>query len=732
MANFSKVVVFIFFFSVIISCNSCTEHVRQTEETKKIVAELKQLVADGNPMGYYHWNGKMAEALYQQIATAPPEQKDQIWFQYCLQLVFSGDNKKGISELEARILPLNAEDIKPSNQGWYELLGVAYLRLGEVENCQQAHNEHSCILPLKKEAFHELKTGSQKALEIFTLIHNKFPSERYVWLQNLAAMTLGTYPEAVPANSKIVFPNWKLEQKNFPPFKEVAMNVGVAHNGLSGGTCIDDFNGDGLLDIFVTSYGMMDNVKLYLNNGKGGFDDKTNEAGLNGITSGLNCIHADFDNDGDNDIFILRGAWLGAAGIHPNSLLRNNGKGGFDDVTRSAGLLSYHPTQTASWGDFNKDGLLDLFVGNESQGTDHRSELFRNNGDGTFTDVAAEVGLGNLFQFVKGAIWGDINNDSWPDLYISVLGGKNILLKNRQGRFENIALNAGVEEPYFSFPCWFWDVNNDGFEDIFVSGYDSRFLPEVGGDYVRELTGSNFTSERPRLFINNKDETFSEQSAAYGVNKTMYSMGSNFGDLDNDGFLDFYIGTGSPDFTSVVPNRMFRSDKGKRFEEVTSAGRFGHIQKGHGVAFADIDNDGDQDIYAVLGGAFEGDVFTNVLFENPISKNNWITVELVGVKSNKGGVGSILELVLNNGQKIFRTVNTGGTFGSASLQQEIGLSAANTINELIVHWQNSEPQVFKNVAGNRKVRLTEGRAEIEQVELAVIPFAKSVGKHHHH
>lgn len=717
--------------SYLVSCQGGSSMPTQNAETRQMVAELKALVDNGNPVGYYHWNSKLALMLKQKLASASNDQKEQIWFQYCMQLLFAGDNATCITEVEQKIGEISAANLNNQNQALFELLALAYLRLGERENCQLAHSAYSCILPLDKSAWHQQKKGSQKALAIFTLLNNKFPSERYVWLQNLAAMTLGEYPNSVPKNAKITFPNWQLEQQEFPPFEEIAMNVGVAQNGLSGGTCLDDFNRDGLLDIFTTSYGMSDQVKLFINNGKGSFDDKTIEAGLLGITSGLNCIHADYDNDGDKDILILRGAWLGPSGAHPNSLLRNNGHGFFDDVTRSSGLLSYHPTQTASWADFNKDGYLDLFIGNEGNSPGHPCELYLNKGNGTFEEVANQYGLGNINLFVKGVIWGDINNDTWPDLYISVQGGENLLFKNNKGQFENITKSAGVSQPIFSFPCWFWDVNNDGFEDLFVSGYDGKFLHEIGGDYARELRGMNFTSERPRLFINNGNETFTELSKKYHVNKTMYTMGSNFGDLDNDGYLDFYVGTGSPDFTSVVPNRMFRNVEGNYFEEVTSAGRFGHIQKGHGIAFADLDNDGDQDIYAVMGGAFEGDVFTNVLFNNPISINNWITLELNGTKTNRDGVGTKLELLLDNGQRIYRVVNTGGTFGSSSIQQEIGIGKAKALKELKVNWQNGKSQVFYNLPIKKKLKITEGKDQYETYSLNPIPWSKPGHMHHH-
>ena len=429
---------------------------------------------------------------------------------------------------------------------------------------------------------------------------------------------------------------------------------------------------------------------------------------------------------------ILRGGWLAENGKFPNSLLRNKGDGTFDDVTRSAGLLSYHPTQTAAWADFNKDGFLDLFIGNESESAAHPCELYKNNGNGTFTEVAKQHGLDNILGFVKGVVWGDINNDNWPDLYITDVRGNNMLYKNTNGKFENMSKKAGVEAPYHSFVTWFFDVNNDGFQDIFACGYDLTDLRGLAGDFSLELQGQKVMTDKPHLYINNGDETFTDRTEEYGLSKTMYGMGANFGDLDNDGFLDLYIGTGAPEYTTIVPNRMFRNVNGKRFEEVTSAGGFGHIQKGHGVAFADMDKDGDQDIYAVMGGVFEGDRFTNILFENPGCSNNWIVIELQGVKTNRNGIGSKLEITLSDWRKIHSTLNSGGSFGSSNLQAEIGLGKAKEIAELKIHWQNGEIQTFTDIEINQKIRIVEGENTVHKVAYTYVSFAKGTGEHHHH
>jgi len=728
---------------ILIACDSSTPSETNQEETSttkeqsvyNMPEELKQLVLNGDPMTYYHWNGKQAALHLQNMEKGSMQQQINSWFEYCKQSLNAGNYQVCIDEISGYLNQSQKpykEIINAKTKVLFEALALAYLRQGEQENCQNNHTNQSCIVPIRKMGQHQLKSGSENAIQIYSLLQDHFPNDKYKWLLNVAYMTLGQYPNQVPKDYKIDFPH-AAEQNNFPAFEDIAVSIGLAQNGLSGGTCIDDFNNDGFLDVFATSYGMEDNVQLFLNNQNGGFTNVTQKAGLQGIVSGLNCIHADYDNDGYTDILVLRGAWLGKAGTHPNSLLKNMGDGTFNDVTQSAGILSFHPTQTASWGDFDRDGDLDLFIGNESGKSDpHSCELFQNNGNGTFSEVSNQYGLNRIQAFVKGATWGDINNDGWIDLYISVLGGQNMLFKNMDGQFSDITTSAGIGEHFFSFPCWFWDVNNDGYQDIFVSGYDLRYLEDVAGEYTKEIQGLPIESEKPRLYLNNGDETFTEAAQDFEISKTMFAMGANFGDLDNDGFLDFYVGTGAPDFSTIVPNRMFRNVGGQKFEEVTTAGHFGHIQKGHGVAFADLDRDGDQDIYTVLGGAYEGDVFTNVLFENPISKNNWIVIQLEGTTSNKSAVGTRLELILDSGQKIYRTVSTGGTFGASPLQQEIGLGTAQKIKQITVYWSNSTPQIFQNIAVNQKIRILENNNQFQMEDYATVPFLKNSTHHHPH
>src|SRR5690606_75963 len=158
--------------------------------------------------------------------------------------------------------------------------------------------------------------------------------------------------------------------------------------------------------------------------------------------------------------------------------------------------------------------------------------------------------------------------------------------------------------------------------------------------------------------------------------QVIHTMGCNFGDLDNDGWLDAYLGTGDPDFATLVPSRMFRNDGGRRFQDVTTSGGFGQLQKGHGVAFGDIDNDGDQDIYSVVGGAVAADHYHNQLFANPGHGNRSIKLVLEGVTSNRPAIGARIKVVAEtaSGERVLhRVVGSGGSFGAHAMRQEIGL-----------------------------------------------------------
>ncbi len=709
------------------------------EETFKSLFEEKLKAAyERYPQEVYsHSNSARADFLEGKLEASNNSATVKQLLIYGDELLSAGRTKEAIQILEqtGRALRERGIGVGRDTKRFFDSLAMAYLRLGEDENCCAHFNEESCLFPIKGKAVHTNRRGSESAIAILKEILDSFPQDyQSRYLLNLAYMTLGDYPDKVPV--KLLIPKMgEPSGFDFPKFPNIATSVGADTSGMSGGLCLEDFNNDGLLDVFSSSWGLKDNVTLLTNTGKT-FKDETKLAGLDGVVSGLNMIHADYDNDGDNDVFLLRGAWFEEQGRHPNSLLRNCGDGSFEDVTIQAGVYSEYPTQTACWADFNNDGYLDLFIGNENKRDskyEYPCELYLNQKDGTFKNIAKIAGV-SVEVFAKGCAAADFNNDGWQDLYVSCLGEVNLLFENQgvtnEGipRFRNVAQSAGVEEPLSSFPCWFFDYNNDGHQDIFVADFDSLGFSNMGGLVALEMMGKETEAEKPRLYRNRGNGTFEDVTREKGLWRSMFAMGVNFGDLNNDGYLDFYIGTGAPDLRMIVPNLMFLNDKGEKFLDITVEGRFGSIQKGHAIGFGDIDNDGDQDVYAVMGGAIEGDAFHNLLFKNPGWENHWVTLELEGKVSNRSAVGAIVRVgvIDNAGNKRYfhRRVGTGGSFGSSSLRQEIGLGACRNITGVEINWPNGT-DIWERIRGvklDSAYRILEGEGAAKEWALAKSSF----------
>ena len=693
--------------------------VKQTAGTLRMVHILDSISVNANPEDFFFLNTQRIEMFKKKLAVeTDPYKRLELYYQYSNECLNAGNTDEAIAVIRQVMdaMKLTGENMDKGNKSFFDMLAIAYMRKGELENCAANHNAQSCIIPIQGGGIHKLTSGSEQAIEVYKMILNKFPDDlQSRYLLNIAYMTLGKYPAEVPKQ-------WVIESGVFTQIKtsnivlkDIAGKKGVDMNGISGGCVVEDLDNDGLLDIMASSYGLNDQMRYMHHQKDGTFKTETVSSGLVGITGALNLIHADYNNDGFADIIALRGGWWGKKATFPFSLIKNNGNNTFEDVTIEAGLYSPGPTQTASWGDFNNDGWIDLFVAHEN----YPSQLFMNKG-GKFVDVAPKYGL-NFTAYVKGCVWGDINNDGYPDLYISTLNSPNKLFLNKPGAvrgermFEDISKSAGVEEPMSSFPAWFFDFDNDGYQDIFVSGYDIKYFGDVGGEAAREMLGLPTLGEKPRLYHNNGNNTFTDVSAAYGANHVNYAMGSNFGDIDNDGWLDYYLGTGAPPYTSIVPNKLYHNIAGKKFEDITYATNTGHIQKGHAVAFADIDNDGDLDIYEVIGGAVEGDHFRNVLFENSsVTGNHWVKLKLQGVRSNRSAIGASVRIkvkfVDGSLQNFYHVVNTGGSFGSSPLTVSAGLGKAIGIEEIEIKWPDGKytSEIIKNVSFGTQIKIKEG------------------------
>ncbi|SHG74816.1 Repeat domain-containing protein [Chryseolinea serpens] len=653
-------------------------------------------------------------------------------YQKAIALLELGREEEAIRILE-RLTKDNTPYLTP---GIRKTLAVAYLRQGERSNCIANHAAESCILPIQGLGIHQDQDGSRKAIGLYQDMLKTDPDNLEArWLLNVAYMTLGEYPQHVPA--KFLLPDMQGDTTvQINAFQDIAGDLKLDVRNMAGGSIADDFNNDGYLDLITSGWGLADQMHFFVNNANGTFNDVTDKSGLKDITGGLNLMQADYDNDGNKDVLVLRGAWKRDFGKEPNSLLKNNGDGTFTDVTTSSGLLSFHPTQTATWNDFNNDGWIDLFIGNETvivgNNEQHPCELYINNQDGTFREVARQAHC-DVLNYVKGVASGDYDNDGWKDIFVSTMDGERKLLKNRGLQqkeivFENVTKAAGLAaETGNTFPTWFWDYDNDGWLDIFACDYTfEKSLAYYAAAEKLNIAAGN--PEKMLLYRNNHDGTFTNIANEVGLNKNVFAMGSNFGDIDNDGFLDMYLGSGNPLYQSLVPNKMFQNIGGKTFADVTASARVGHLQKGHGVSFADMDNDGDQDIYIEMGGAYVGDSYQNSFFLNPGQKDNnrWIDLTLEGTTSNRTAIGTRVKVTFKEKgivRSVYRDVNSGGSFGASPLRREIGVGQAEMIDQIEIRWHGSgKVQVFSHIKPNQFLKITEGSDEIESVHLNAIQW----------
>lgn len=661
------------------------------------VDHLKELLDPKNPESY---------------AATRPDELGRVHFSLAQLFAYQGDMEPAIRNwLEAyKFATTRAPRMMPELE---EVLGTAYLHKSEMENDAYRKPGDRCIFPPRNTFRYKNTVDSEKAVLYLSRFLEKHPDTLEVrWLLNLAYMTLGKYPVGVPVKY-LISPASFLSKENIGRFEDVAAATGLNSFSMAGGVIVDDFDNDGFLDVVTSSYDQCESLHFFHNNGDGTFTDRAIQAGLADQLGGLNLIQSDYNNDGCMDIFVLRGGWQQPM---RSSLLRNNCDGTFTDVTVASGLAEPIASQTAAWADIDNDGLLDLFVGNE-QGP---SRLYHNNGNGTFEDIAPTAGVDRV-AFSKGVVAADYDNDGFVDFYVSNLGGDNFLYHNNHNRtFTEVGKQAGVQAPWMSFATWFFDYDNDGLPDIFVTSY---YMSTE--ENLRSRLGLTYNVETLKLYHNEGNGTFRDVTAAVGLDRVFNPMGANFGDIDNDGFLDFYLGTGTPPYGDILPNVLFHNQLGEKFVDITASSGTGELHKGHGVAFTDLDNDGDEDLIAEIGGAVPGDRHAIRLFENPGNgdgnRNDWINLHLVGVKSNRAAIGARIKVVVQNegrGQRsIYRTVGSGGSFGASPLQQHIGLGKDTNILNVEILWPATNTrQNFSAVSKNQFLDIHEFAKEYTKVE----------------
>jgi len=690
---------------------------------EEFLAIARAIAASDNP---YLGTAQVPRARAALAATdLTPDARLQLEAGLAADLLRLGLVDEAAEHIEAALRLTEEQTVPPSTRLLlHQTQGLIYLRQAEVENCIRRHQRDCCILPLEGGGRHAVRAPAERARAALERCLALAPDDLSVrWLLNVLAMALGDYPDGVPA-AQLIPPSAFASQDDIGRFPDVAAEAGVDTLNLAGGVAIEDFDGDGLLDIATTTFDPAGPALLFTGLGGLRFADRSAASHLDQQLGGLNCLSADHDGDGDADLLILRGGWLFDTGCIRKSLLENDGHGVFTDVTAEVGLgEALFPSQTACWGDFDDDGRLDLYVGNESRKEqrgdgDFPNQLFRAGDDGRFVDFATAAGVTND-RYTKGVATGDYDNDGDLDLYVSN-AGPNRLYRNDGGlRFDDVAEELSVAEPRGrSFACWFFDRDDDGWLDLWVGGYEATIA-----DLAADELGLPQGGRSPCLYANTGGR-FRDVAAESGLAHPWLPMGANFGDLDHDGHLDVLLGTGDPGYQTLVPNVALRNDGSGRFLDVTTSAGLGHLQKGHGIGFADFDHDGDQDVFHQIGGFFPGDAYPNALFQNPGHGNHYLYLQLRGTHGHPAAFGARVTVRFLEGgreRQVHRAVGSVSSFGGSPTQRlEIGLGRAERILAVEVAWPSGGTlQTFRDVPLDALLELVEGQAEAVRKPLPV-------------
>jgi hypothetical protein len=457
-------------------------------------------------------------------------------------------------------------------------------------------------------------------------------------------------------------------------FEELSDASGVADSGLGKGVAWADVDNDGYVDLYVSNKGGAN--KLYLNQGKGQFIDITEQAGRGIDYTGfsMGSVFGDYDNDGLVDLYLATG---GRYEIEANRLFKNLGNGKFVDVTNKAGVGLKEFTYSASFVDYDNDGYLDLYCANYGPGA--KNVLYRNQGDGTFTDVTDKAGVGDLSWSWMG-VWADVNGDNYQDLYVVngryPVGEPNRLYLNKgDGSFREVSRDAGVADNNWGLGASFADIDNDGDLDLFVSNY-------VG---------------RNGLYLNDGKGQFTDVSQRVDNGQQGWGKGPTFGDIDHDGDLDFYEGD------CKLANQLYINDGKGKF--VDQAAKQPQLQcstvRTKGTAFADIDNDGDLDLYVVNWGA------PNKFYLNDQNDKNWLKIKAVGKSSNLDAIGAKIKVYFGKQLLAVREVATATGFCSQQpLVQHFGLPADGSYRVAVTFPSGAEV-VLDNVTAGQTLRVAE-------------------------
>ena len=502
---------------------------------------------------------------------------------------------------------------------------------------------------------------------------------------------------------------------------------------MPAGIALFDYDGDGLLDIYLVNGAEMPSLvktgpkyynRLFHNNGNGTFTDVTEKAGLAGKGYGMGVAVGDYDNDGYPDLFL--------ANVNGNQLFHNNGDGTFTDVTAKAGVSGGIQNGrkmwsiSAGWFDYNNDGLLDLFVSNycdwdpahepacvglNGRGYCHPNSfaplpntLYRNNGDGTFTDVSEQMGIAAIKGKGMGVAFADYDGDGFMDVFVANDNSPNLLFHNLGGKkFEEMAFQAGVAYnedgvALAGMGAEFRDLNNDGLPDIWHTAIENETFPlymnRGGGQFVNA----------------------SQPSQIAKMTREMSGWSNGVADLDNDGWKDLFVARGnvmddidavSRHFHFAEPNSVFRNLGNGQFEDVSAMAGADLVRTApnRGLAYGDLDNDGRVDVVITALGK-PARVLRNVT-EN---HNHWLLLKLIGTKSNRMGIGARIRLTTPGGQKQYDEVTTStGYAASSDPRVHFGLGPSEVVREIEIRWPSGVRQMLQNVRADRVVTIEESK-----------------------
>ena len=610
-----------------------------------------------------------------------------------------------------------ALEIDPNNIDAYFQLGLAEFRLGEVSKAAekfeyliQNYRRHFGayyylgVIHLRQGDYAKAIPALKESLRI------KPRDPEAMWNLWLAFSKMGGYPGDLEDEFKIEIFREKIE-KTPAKYTDIAVEMGMAKVDGGRGSAWGDYDNDGDVDIFAV--GNFATHALYRNNGDGTFTDVAAQAGVADPRGGWGSLFADYDNDGDLDIYVTRNGWFGAG---ENTLYRNNGDGTFTDVTKEAGVEDPQTSFCAAFGDYDNDGYLDLYIADGVLGDGAPNVLYHNNGNGAFTNMAAQAGVDHRGKAI-GTAFGDYDKDGHLDIHVVNVEQPNVLYHNNgDGTFTDVTEIAGMKLPITSgFVTFFFDYDNDLDLDIFISNFGS-----FSAFIESQITGTALQdNDRQMLYCNNGDGTFTDVTKEAGLYKSFGAMGANFGDVDNDGYLDIYLANGGPQMGRLETDALFHNDGDGTFSDITDFAGLGSIGKGHGVTFGDYDGDGDLDIYVPVGGPFSGDQWPNRFYRNEgspvvnrktgaVYHNHWLVIKTVGVKSNRDGIGAKVAITAGT-LKLYAEVSGGCGFGSTnSLPVEFGLGNNKKAEIVKIQWPSGIVDTFVNVRANQMIEVTEG------------------------